>query len=75
MFDDFMHNDFPEMNIHQANQNAMQHAQNQAMNQAAHQGAFHRPPEPQPHTPEPIPPAGTQNAAMNFRLLLQAVTK
>ena len=75
MFDDFMHNDFPEMHLNQAHQDAMLHAQNQAMNQAAQQGAFHRPPEPQPRPPEPIPPAGTQNAAMNFRLLLQAVTK
>ena len=34
MFDDFMHNNFPEMHIHQAHQDAMLHAQNQAMQQA-----------------------------------------
>ena len=76
MFDDFMHNDFPEMHLNQAQQDAMLHAQNQAMQQTvrAQQEAEHRPPEPQPRTPEPISPTGTQNAAMNLHFLLRILS-
>ena len=35
MFDDFMNNDFSNMSINQAQQDAMLHAHNQAMGQAA----------------------------------------
>ena len=53
MFDDFMHNDFPEMHLNQAHQDAMLHAQNQTMQQVkrVQQGADHRQPEPQPRPP------------------------
>ena len=40
MFDDFMQNDFLEMHLNQAHQDAMLHAQNQAMQQTI--GAQHR---------------------------------
>ena len=75
MFDDFMQNDFPEMHLNQIHQDAMLHAQNQAMQQAerVQQAADHRPPEPQPQTPEPLPSTVMKDAAMNWGLLLQHI--
>ena len=73
MFDDFMHNNFPEMHIHQAHQDAMLHAQNQAMDQATgtQREAAHGMPALKPQAPEPVPPAGPGNATINFGLLLE----
>ena len=34
MFDDFIHNDFSDLNLNHAHQDAILHAQNQAMEQA-----------------------------------------
>ena len=74
MFDDFMHNDFPEMHIHQAQQDAMLHAQNQAMDQVmrAQQGM-----EQAEHVQycKHAPPASIQNAIMNLRLFLPAIVE
>jgi len=72
MFDDFMHNDFPEMHLNQAHQDAMLHAQNQAMNQAAQQATGGRmQADPQNQPPQPIPFAGLRNTAMNIGLFIQ----
>ena len=72
MFDDFMHNDFPEMHIHQAHQDAMLHAQNRAMNQAAQQATGDRmQADQQNQPPQPIPFAGLRNTAMNIGLFIQ----
>ncbi len=64
------------MHLNQMHQHAMQHAQNQAMNQAlraqqeaAQQGQLGH----QPQAPEPMPPAGQQNMAMNLSLFIQTV--
>jgi hypothetical protein len=59
MFDDFMHNDFPEMHLNQAHHDAMLHAQNQAMDQAAQQATGGRmQADQQNQPPHPIPFAG-----------------
>ena len=71
MFDDFMHNDFPEMHIHQAHQDAMLHAQNQAMHQAVQQATGMMQAEQQNQPPQPIPFAGLRNTAMNMGLSIQ----
>ena len=65
------------MHLNQMHQHAMHHAQNQAMNQAlrAQQEAAQQGHLGQPQAPEPAPPAGQQNAAMNFGLLLQALLR
>ena len=77
MFDDFMHNDFPEMHIHQAHQDAMLHAQNRAMDQAmgTQGGATRDMPIPNPQAPEPVPPTGIVNAAMSLRMLIQVAVE
>jgi len=77
MFDDFMHNDFTEMHINQAHQDAMLHAQNQAMNQAmgTQGGATRDMPIPNPQAPEPVPPTGIVNAAMSLRMLIQVAVE
>ena len=73
MFDDFMHNDFPEMHLNQTHQDAMLHAQNQAMQQAAAQQATggRMQAEQQNQPPQPIPFAGLRNTAMNIELFIQ----
>ena len=73
MFDDFMHDDFPEMHLNQTHQDAMLHAQNQAMQQAAAQQATGgmMQAEQQNQPPQPIPFAGLHNAAMNIGLFIQ----
>ena len=72
MFDDFMHNDFPEMHLNQAQQDAMLHAQNQAMQQAAQQATGGRMQAGQQNQPpQPIPFAGLRNTAMNIGLFIQ----
>ena len=74
MFDDFMHNDFPEMHLNQAQQDAMLYAQNQAMQQAAQQATGGRmQADPQNQPPQPIPFAGLRNAAVNIGLFIQTV--
>ena len=73
MFDDFMHNDFPEIHLNQTHQDAMLHAQNQAMNQAAQQATGGRmQTNQQNQPPQPIPFAGLRNTAMNIGLFIQA---
>ncbi len=75
MFDDFMHNDLPDMHFHQPHQDAMLHAQGQAINQAvrAQQAAdVGRPAQSQATGPAPHAP-GQQNAAMNVGLFIQTV--
>lgn len=73
MLDDFMHNNLPDLNLNQAHQDAILHAQNQSAGQAmrAQQEAAGTLPTEQPHTPEPILPAGVGDAAMNLGLLVK----
>ncbi len=72
----FHHHHHHAMHLNQMHQHAMQHAQNQAMNQAlraqqeaTQQGQLGH----QPQAPELAPPAGQQNAALNFGLFIQDV--
>ena len=69
------HHHHHAMHLNQMHQHAMQHAQNQAMNQAlrAQQEATQQGHTVQPQAPEPMPPAGQQNAAMNLGLFIQTV--
>ena len=72
MFDDFIHNDFPEMHLNQAHQDAMLHAQNQAMQQTAQQATGGRmQTDQQNQPPQPISSAGLRNTAMNIGLFIQ----
>jgi hypothetical protein len=74
MFDDFMQNDFPEMHLNQANQDAMLQAQHQAMQQTAQQATGDRMQADQQNQPQqPIPFAGLRNTAMSIGLFIQSV--
>ena len=75
MFDDFMHNDFPEMHLNQTHQDAMLHAQNQAMQQAARaqREAARGMPVLKPQTPEPVPSSSKEDGAMNLGLFQTAI--
>ncbi len=77
MFDDFMHNDFPEMHLNQAHQDAMLHAQNRAMNQAARaqQEAVDDLPKSLHQAYESMPIIRQGNTAMNLKLMLQLLLK
>ena len=71
----FHHHHHHAMHFNQMHHHAMQHAQNQSMNQALRTQleAVHPGQPAQPQAPEPAPPAGQQNAAMNLGLLFQTV--
>jgi hypothetical protein len=81
MFDDFMQNDFSDLNLNQAHQDAMLHAQNQAMDQAmraqqARQMADDSVQAIQHHgvlaeAPQPVLATGLGEAAVNLALLFQ----
>ena len=75
MFDDFMHNAFPDMHFQQPHQDAMLHAQGQAMNQAARaqQDIDCAISNGHPQAPQPVPPAGVGNAAVNIGMLVQSM--
>jgi len=74
MFDDFMHNELPDMYFNQPHQDAMLHAQNQTMEQAARalQDPDHTMPIGQSLATEPVPLAGFGAVAMNLALLFEA---
>ena len=77
MFDDFMQNDFSDLNLNQAQQDAMLHAQNQAMDEAtrALHEAGHRLPEPQQQAPSLMPASGPGSAAARLGLRVQMLLK
>ena len=77
MFDDFMHNDFPDLNLNHAQQDAMLHAQNRAMEQAARAQveAAANQTETQSQMTETMPLAGASDAATHSNLLLQVALK
>ena len=74
MFDDFMHNNFPDMNFNQAQQDAMLHSQNLAMEQTAQQT-----PSNKVQTKSSIDPpqlilfANLHNVAANIGLSIQTI--
>ena len=78
MFDDFMHNDFPEMHLNQVHQDAMLHAQNQAMDQAVRvqwdaERAIPSERTQVPKTEHLI--VGVSNASVNLSLLVSIIRK
>ncbi len=77
MFDDFMHNDFPDMHFNQAQQDAMLHAQqlSHAADQHAQQAANDTVQVGQHSvgSDQPIQFTSIGNIAMNLGLLVQAV--
>ena len=74
MFDDFIHNDLPDMHFHQPDQDAMLHAQNQAMQQAAQQASGDKiQTDPSIDPPQPAPFADLHNAAANIGLIIQTM--
>ena len=77
MFDDFMHNDFPEMHLNQAQQDAMLHAQNQAMNQAmrAQREAARGTAVLKPQAPETISTLDTGNATTGLGMFVQVIVE